>query len=96
MFLLLFFHYVIMDISKNKFGYLHTLTISYILYAAQGNSSTLSAAKANQKVGCPSAKARSAASELLDIGVWVVFINTMEEANVLFFFLIKIPKYLTG
>lgn len=56
----------------------------------------LGAAKANQKVGCPSAKARSAASELLDIGVWVVFINTMEEANVLFFFLIKIPKYLTG
>jgi len=45
----------------------------------------LGAAKANQKVGCPSAKARSAASELLDIGVWVVFINTIEEANVFFF-----------
>lgn len=55
------------------------MAITYILYAAQDDSSSLGAALANQKVSCTSAKARNAASELLDIGVWVVFIITMEE-----------------
>jgi len=37
----------------NKYGYLYTLTILYILYVAQDNSSSLSEAQASQKVRHP-------------------------------------------